>query len=140
MLLRHCSGLLRAFRGCFFNVLGYPGLHFLSFGFDASLIPAGESAHKPGTGRRLCAATVSLAVCAEDLEFFVILPPQNARFSRLVPVTRIFLCGLAVCFLGRLEEGGGVGLFCDGIDCRDEPIAKFLPYPARSGVILRGNY
>lgn len=50
-------------------------------------------------------ATVSLAVCAEDLEFFVILPPQNARFSRLVPVTRIFLCGLAVCFLGRLEKG-----------------------------------
>lgn len=70
-------------------------------------------------------ATVSLAVCAEDLEFFVILPPQNARFSRLVPVPRIFLCGLAVCFLGRFEEGGGVGLFCDGIDCRDEPITKF---------------
>lgn len=48
--------LFGAFAGIsrlFFNVWGYPGLYFLSFGFDASLIPAGESAHKPGTGRRI---------------------------------------------------------------------------------------
>lgn len=142
LYLRHCS--IRRFCGYFEAVFWCAAAfwtYFSAFCFDASLIPAGESAHKPGTGRRLWGgATVSLAVCAEDLEFFVILPPQNARFSRLVPVTRIFLCGLAVCFLGRLEEGGGVGLFCDGIDCRDEPIAKFLPYPARSGVILRGSF
>ena len=116
-------------------------MYFLSFGFDASLIPAGESAHKPGTGCRLWGgATVSLAACAGDLEFFRdFAAAECAVFPARACDPNLFVrpCGL---LFGRLEKGRRVGLFCDGIDCPDEPIAKFLPYPARSGVILRGSF
>lgn len=110
-------------------------MHFLSFSFDASLIPAGESAHKPGTGRRLWGATVSLAACAGDLEFFRdFAAAECAVFPARACDPNLFVrpCGL---LFGRLEKGRRVGSFCDGIYCPDEPIAKFLPYPARSGVI-----
>lgn len=120
------QALLQAFRGCFFNVLGYPGLHFLSFGFDASLIPAGDSAHKPGTGRRLWEGRrFRLRFVPEVSNFFVILPPLNARFSRLVPATRIFLCGLAVCFSGVWKRGEEWAHFAMGSTARTSRSQNF---------------
>lgn len=121
--------LFGAFAGIsrlFFNVWGYPGLYFLSFGFDASLIPAGESAHKPGTGRRLWEGRrFRLRLVPEISNFFVILPLQNARFSRLVPATRIFLCGLAVCFSGVWKRGEEWGYFAMGSTARTSRTRNF---------------
>lgn len=119
------QALLQAFRGCFLTFEGIPACIFCRSASMRRLsrLARARISRVPDVGfggRRF-----RLRLVPEILNFFVILPPQNARFSRLVPATRIFLCGLAVCFSGVWKRGEEWAHFAMGSTARTSRSRNF---------------